>query len=370
MAPQEEQNLAPDSTLLSQIFPNKMPPAVAAMQEIRRRVTCRRVDRLQKDCMYIAPEVPGTGTATLENGREVAYFVSEFALHATTLEDIVDDLSDAQISHVVSQVMGLVNDLQKLNPDAEAFRAKLADIKEAQSSKPNRLKRGGLSKGWFDTPIHFFRGMFAALDTYKRCTVTETEDGGLKVESSIEGIDPVTLSKFDMDYHWATAIICHNDLEPRNILVRERKVDGAEEIEYEVVAIIDWEMAGFYPVGFEMANKDRVLGTSNLNFRWYREFRDQVAWLPPRAASSSAFKSPIPAFDVVVRSNVADRGTIRNAGDKIAAKWIERELLVLSDDVSKGWVRRSDAGGAKRYTRKDNQELELTVLIEMKIVPS
>ncbi|KAL4789284.1 hypothetical protein BDV19DRAFT_397189 [Aspergillus venezuelensis] len=412
MASTEEQTLAPDSALLSQIFPNQIvsditteilsqtfeactfsahlkngrgekyairlenpgtkAPAVAAMQDIGGRIIgTDRATRPGETCRDLALEVFGTGQATLENGRKVAYSVSEFALHATTLEDIVDDLSDTQISHIIAQIMKGVNYMQVVNPDAEDFRSRLADIEEAQSSKPNRIKRGGPSTGWFDTPVDLFRGMLAALDTYKRCTVTETEDGGLKVQSSVEGVEPVTLSKLDMVYHSTTATFCHNDLEPRNVLVREKQVGvESEEIQYELVAIIDWEMAGVYPEGFEMAIKDRVLGSSNLNFRWYRELRDQVAQIPRRAAAPSAFKSPIPAFDVVVRSNAAVRGTVRNVGARVAAKWIEREQLILSEDPSKGWVRHPDAGKVKRYTKEDNKELELTVLKEMGIVPS
>jgi thiamine kinase-like enzyme len=60
-------------------------------------------------------------------------------------------------------------------------------------------------------------------------------------------------------------VFCHGDLEPRNILVQPSTSPHSLG-SYEVAAIIDWEMAGFYSLGYEYVTKNSLLGLSNQSF--------------------------------------------------------------------------------------------------------
>jgi len=56
---------------------------------------------------------------------------------------------------------------------------------------------------------------------------------------------------------------------------------------YELAAIIDWGMAGFYPFTYEYSLKDTTLGSSNLNFSRYSLFKEQTRHLLPEAECHS-----------------------------------------------------------------------------------
>jgi hypothetical protein len=59
------------------------------------------------------------------------------------------------------------------------------------------------------------------------------------------------------------------------------------------------------------------------------------------------------------------RASTRNVGKLIQRKWIEREQLVQSNEISLGWVRNAEVGEVGRFTKEDNQQLELSVLREL-----
>lgn len=59
------------------------------------------------------------------------------------------------------------------------------------------------------------------------------------------------------------------------------------------------------------------------------------------------------------------RASTRNVGKLIQCKWIEREQLVQSNEISLGWVRNAEVDEVGRFTKEDNQQLELSVLREL-----
>ena len=110
-------------------------------------------------------------------------------------------------------------------------------------------------------------------------------------------------------------VFCHNDLEPRNILVRETSSAEGKSPRYELAAVIDWEMAGFYPFAYEYGLKDTVLGSSNLSFSWYSLFKERTSHLLPRAEYHTKL---IKALKMVDESK--KRSMTRNVGIRVQAK--------------------------------------------------
>lgn len=121
-------------------------------------------------------------------------------------------------------------------------------------------------------------------------------------------------------------------------------------------------MAGFFPFTFESFYKDIVLGSSNLYYLWYRLFKDQTARLLPKP-SPAAQEALLRAMDMVLRANA--RPPTRNVGRFVQRKWTAREQLVRSEDLSLGWVRSPEAGDVGRFTKEDNDQLELSALREL-----
>ncbi|KAJ5907806.1 hypothetical protein N7495_000488 [Penicillium taxi] len=67
-------------------------------------------------------------------------------------------------------------------------------------------------------------------------------DAGLLIQSEYDDIGQIDLSHSDLDEIQHSVVFCHNDLKPRNLLIRK-----SSSGKYELAGVIDWEMAGFSP---------------------------------------------------------------------------------------------------------------------------
>ncbi|CAF3487972.1 unnamed protein product [Fusarium graminearum] len=141
------------------------------------------------------------------------------------------------------------------------------------------------------------------------------------VESQLENVNWVELTNADLDELQKHVVPCHDDLEPRNILIKR---DGTHSGKWHVAAVINWEMAGFFPFAYEYGHKDAQLGLSNLHFSYYAVFKEQSGHLLARA---------LRAMDVSEK-----RLPTENVGRRFQPRWLEREKVELSSDVRFGWV--------------------------------
>ncbi|KAG2418698.1 hypothetical protein HFD88_001799 [Aspergillus terreus] len=381
MSDKEERNLVPDDYLLAEIFPDAKSVSTniishtfesctfVAHQDSQEEVIVRLeasgshipiVSAIQKLATLVIPDyVPAVhqiGTASTENGKKLDYSVTTYIKDAVTLESVWGDLTDDQQSHVAEQVGLAIKNLHSIN---------LLDEKASQFVKPGSrpiteaaVPLGGPELGFFSNISDLVRGLVASQDGFEQVTITSTDDGGLKFETKFDDIPSVSMSKKDMFALQEAIVLCHNDLEPRNILVRAEN----PAVHYKVVAIIDWELAGFFPFVFESFYRDLALGNANLDFPWYRLFKDQTAQFIPKPLPGGQ-ESLLRALDMVLKARA--RASTRNVGRLIQRKWIEREQLVQSDEISLGWVRNAEVGEVGRFTKEDNQQLELSVLREL-----
>lgn len=71
------------------------------------------------------------------------------------------------------------------------------------------------------------------------CAILETADG-IILESLSDGVGRVEFSNTDADHLARHSVLCHNDLEPRNILVRETVAPGSTHSpRYELAGIVN-----------------------------------------------------------------------------------------------------------------------------------
>lgn len=85
--------------------------------------------------------------------------------------------------------------------------------------------------------------------------------GGLLIKSLFEDLGSVTVSDADMEQWPKEAVFCHNDLTPRNLILQlEPGQSPVGNLRYKVAAIIDWELAGFYPPAYEVTLQETYLG--------------------------------------------------------------------------------------------------------------
>ncbi|KAL8303403.1 hypothetical protein RB600_007041 [Gaeumannomyces tritici] len=304
----------------------------------------------------LVPLVLDVGTTTTADGRQVEYSVSAYCTGTITLEDIWDRISPTHQLELVDSVVHAVENLQKLDRNSGDVRCRM--------STPCRLDNddsiGGPHLGYFPDVKQFLgRILQASNPRPPNCTLSETDEGIMLV-SAFEEIGRVGFTHADLDdlrYH---AVFCHNDLEPRNILVRETSPTEDKSPRYELAAIIDWEMAGFYPFAYEYGVKDTVLGSSNLSFSWYSLFKERTSYMLPRAECHTKL---IKALRIIDESK--KRSMTRNVGIRVQAKWVERQNVERSSELRQGWVLKAGTKVPGPFTKDDQANLEIEVLKEL-----
>ena len=418
-------NLVPDNALLNHIFPRSPlastvilsqtfevctfvahldatsptdphPVNVIVRLELPSKSPLRIVSALQQVATLAIPEaVPAvfqTGTAKAEDGREVEFFVSAYVDNAVTLETVWDDLTYHQQSDIMDAVLYAMTKLQKLDLAHEFVQQILKKADGGSGvffkttgeeggvwpSNPNNLALGNREIGFFNdvpdllTSIIGYNGVSEKLRLSPSRSEPSDDSNGIVMASTDEETPLVLLhiGSKELDSLQRQVVLCHNDLEPRNLLVRPVHVvgdDGSSVQRYDLAAIIDWEMAGFFPFAYEYAIKDGLLGLSNLSFSWYSLFKRRTApLLPTELAQPSSYKSQIlfiEAMDRIQRSEEQKQG--RNVGTLFRERWFWREQLVPGPLLVSGWVRRPDASDVRAYRKADNELLEQEVLKEL-----
>ena len=427
-------DLVPENALLNCIFPQSTPASITILSqtyevctfiahvdatgpteplhgnvvvrlELPSKIPLRTVSALQQVATLAIPEaVPAvfqTGTATAEDGRQVEFSVSAFVADAVTLETVWDDLNDDQRSDIMDTVLAAMTKLQALNP-ADASVQEI--LKKAGgsgvffkttgeeggggvlSNNPNNMAfLGNREIGFFNDVPSLLAGIIAYNDVSEELTLSPSrsepsdENNGILVTSTDTEIPTVLhIGSKELESLQRQAVLCHNDLEPRNLLVRPVHVGdgsvhvGDGSVHYDLAAIIDWEMAGFFPFAYECITKDALLGSSNTSFDWYSLFKRRTAPLLPAVESPAQQSSSrssqmlfIEAMDLIQRRVHIKGQEGRNVGAWFREFWIHREQLVPGAFPGSGWVRWPDASGVRVYRKEDNELLEEEVLKEL-----
>ncbi|KAJ9657262.1 hypothetical protein H2201_008243 [Coniosporium apollinis] len=305
------------------------------------------VAELQRLAYLHIPElVPKTfdlGTVTTADGRQLDYSVTQFVAGTTVLESVWQDLDDDQQAALMNSVVDAVTKIQRLKLDDKPVQATLSATAyifgglDTGTSIQHPL--GGPELGYLRDTAAFLAGIIKANSPKSPTSsiVPSLSGDGITMTSTYDNLGSVHIPQSDLDFLQQHSIFCYNDLEPRNLLVRAVDVADGKQT-YELAAIIDWEMAGFYPFAYEYCVKDSVLGSSNLYLSWYTLFKQRTAALVPAHRFSEAL---IRVVDLIYRSREAD----------------DQERCVRD-----GWVRRADAGTVPKFTKEDNQKLEEDVL--------
>ena len=379
------------------------PRNVVVRLELPSKIPLRTVSALQKVATLAIPEVvPAvfqSGTAIAEDGREVEFSVTAFVDDAVTLETVWDDLDDDQQSTIMDTVLDAMTKLQALDLADESVQEILkAGGSEAfskttgeegggfLSSKPNNMVLlGNREIGFFTDVPSLLAGIVAYNHVSAEMTLSPSAskrsgniNGILMTSTDDEFPRVLNIGRKELELLHGQAVLCHNDLEPRNLLVRPSHVDvmgddGSLVQNYDLAAIIDWEMAGFFPFAYEYVNKNFLLGVANLSFSWYSLFRRRTAALlpttellahAPARLSQSSFMEAMDRIQRLVSAKSLEEG---NVGALFREKWIQREQLMSAGAYSgSGWVRRHDASAVRAYSEEDDDLLEEEVLKDVR----
>jgi hypothetical protein len=300
----------------------------------------------------IVPSIQQVGTATTIDAKKVNYLVTEYLTGTVPLEDIWNTLDETNQLELVDSVVRAVDKLQKLG-DVKSVCEHLMATPYVSNDKETHIAIGGPGIGYFLDIKNFLEGILQKHGRPPGCKLLGI-DGGLSIQSEYDNIGQIDLSHSDLDELQHRVVFCHNDLEPRNILVRK-----SSSGKYELAGVIDWEMAGFFPFAYEYGIKDASLGCENLYFSWYSMFKGKASYLLPQTECLTKF---IRAVRIIEKSK--KKAMSRNVGVRVQAKWIQREKVEESSDIREGWVRKAGEKN-KVFTKEDMQELENEVLKEL-----
>ncbi|KDQ55095.1 hypothetical protein JAAARDRAFT_134450 [Jaapia argillacea MUCL 33604] len=308
-------DLGPDNQILSHIFPASAPASITILAQTyetcifiakfdnpsplvlskdlvvrlevsssdgsRRRL--HTVSALQKVAALaipnLVPEVTEIGVTRTSDGIEAEYSVTAFIPDSVTLEAVWDVLTERQQSTIVKEVVGAMNNLYSLSPSDARVRRILEGtpfVENLESPNVSATALGGPDVGYFQNVPDLLKGITNALNgrgSKPIATFHAIADGSITITPVNDEPAAVHIPHDDLISLLHPVVLSHNDLEPRNILV-STPISGDDVV--HVKAIIDWEMVGFFPLGYEFVMKDVHMGSSNLSFRWYSLFKQHA----------------------------------------------------------------------------------------------
>lgn len=171
--------------------------------------------------------------------------------------------------------------------------------------------------------------------------VVDTIAGGIEVvleEASPFGLrHRVEFTAGELEEIHRYAVVCHNDIEPENIMVRQEADPVTGTKRYALAAIINWDKAGIYPFAYEFALRDFAFRPDQ-SHSWYRLFKSKTAAvLLPDELSTDKFIRAIWAIlhakgkSGRMSTELAERVGMTRAGKCLGA----RALLEMGE--RRGW---------------------------------
>ena len=123
-----------------------------------------------------------------------------------------------------------------------------------QSSESRAIVIRGPSTGYF-TGIPVFLG--SVIQSHSHLS-SNPATSNITIHSEHDDMNPVLIPSDDLQHLQDSVVFCHNDLEPRNILVRPKELANGTT-SYFIAAIIDREMSGFFPSPTNIFTKTQIL---------------------------------------------------------------------------------------------------------------
>ena len=234
------------------------------------------------DCDVIKGAGPG--------GRDLGWMVMPYPDGAIPFSQTMwEDLGPAEQEALMDSIVGAMQRYQLIGlPDEQTNPLRLSDNCEMYLSH--------LGPEIKDVAVkEFLVGLIEAHPRPDDGTihVVDTNAGGVEVvleEASPFGLrHRVEFTADELEEIHGHAVVCHNDIEPENIMVREEVDPATGAKRYALAAIINWEKAGIFPFAYEFALSDFRYRLDR-SYSWYRLFKTKTsAALLPDGPSTDKF---------------------------------------------------------------------------------
>ncbi|TID06534.1 hypothetical protein CH35J_001566 [Colletotrichum higginsianum] len=371
----DSRNIAPDQVLLNHIFPDQPQasssiilqnwdkcvfkasfpdspepcrPRVVRLEVIRQDEKATQfnivsaMQQIAADAIHdLVPATFQIGVASNGEGRRLRFCVMDFA-EGVTLEEVWDQMNCENQQSVVAALVEALRKLHSIRLSDDRVR----DILRREMDEPDveafqEAVMGGPSTGFLHDGLALLRAITRRLELKKPFHTTTpipgSDGGGIVLRSHFDELGSVELQSATMEQWGREAVFCHNDLTPRNIILRPRNADdGTRAPDYELSAITDWELFGFYPASYELSLQDTYLSGGN---------RLAIGVLSESRQRRLAEGSNIPAH--------------------IRERFMQRLHLRRHEDPYIGWVPKNQGAAPPEFSRADAQRLEDDVVAEM-----
>ncbi|KAK6206099.1 hypothetical protein LQW54_007934 [Pestalotiopsis sp. IQ-011] len=382
--------LAPDEQLLRRLFGQQRPTITMFLQNWEKCVfkaqfpstagesMPAKVVRLQiveKECQSLStiaaiqqiaatvipdlvPKLYEVGTIDDSRGRMLHFSIAEF-VDGRTLQDVWWELNASAQDAIVEQLGEVIKKLHTVQPSAvpHGTGGRLGE----QLEQPGVF--GGPHTGFMNTGSDLLASIMEQRKLKKQfCTIETTSDPeGITIQSNFEDLGALTIQKADSDKWSEEAVLCHNDLNPRNIIIRQQESqDGT--IEHRLAAIIDWELAGFYPASYELSLQDTYLSIGNQHLFYYLKLKSRMRNLVPRTLSQIQL---LKANELLYESQQRHQRNGTNISAHIREMFIEYFHLARDDDPYVGWISELNDNDLPPWSGEAAQKMEEDVIQAM-----
>lgn len=309
------------------------------------------------------PSINQHGKASNRDGREFCFAVVHF-VDGVTLESIWADLNLKDREIIVSELSGALQALHSTRISERKVQGFLRlAATETTKDAVLPLRFGGARTGVLSEGAQLL-DKITERRKLKRpfCSIEKDDERKrITVRSQFDDVEPVTLEYAEMEQWAQQSVFCHNDLTPRNILLKKSDVESAEEQpEYRLAAIIDWELAGFYPAAYELQLQDTYLGGGNRHASFYQMLKKAMkSTVPENKAQMGLFRAMELIFESQQRSLLAGS----NIPARIRKRFLEFSHLTRDHDLFSGWTSTEKSG--QDCDTVDIQKIEDDVISEV-----
>ncbi|OHE97904.1 hypothetical protein CORC01_06767 [Colletotrichum orchidophilum] len=311
----------------------------------------------------LVPNTFQTGVAENAQGKRFQFCVMEF-IEGDTLEEVWDLMSSESQRSVVAALVGALRKLHTIQISDDRVQAVLRQALDGSERDAfQKAVVGGPSTGFLEDGPTLLGAITKRLELKKPFyTITPiATPGDIVIKSHYEDLGSVTLGKSSIEQWEHEAVFCHNDLTPRNIIVRPYdSPDGSSN--YKLSAIIDWEISGFYPASYELSLQDTYLSGANRLISFYLLLKRQMKDLVPHSSSQISL---LQTMELLFESRQRRLVEGSNIPAVIRQRFVQRLQLRRDEDPYIGWVPEDEGAAQPVFSRADAQSLEDDVVAEI-----
>lgn len=331
--------------------------------------TFTTIAALQQIAAIIIPRlVPHTlqvGKAKNAQGRMFHFSVVEL-VEGDTLEDVWEQMSAEEQSSVVAELAEALEKLHSVRLSDEWVKEILGKTLREGDEVPRSEQPvvfGGPHTGFLNNGHALLSSIMERRKLQKPfCSMELVDSQDVRIQSKFEELGSIVINNSEFDKWPGEAVFCHNDLTPRNLILRSCASSDGQSSKYKLAGLIDWELAGFYPASYELNLQDTYLSGGNRHLSFYLLLKAQMKNLVPRSSSQIVL---LQAMELIFESQQRSLSDGTNIPAHIRKRFIENSKLIRDNDLYVGWIRNPDEPFLE-YSGAAFQKLEDDVVEEMR----